>query len=267
MNFINQVVKEQFNNINLIFRIAKYDMKSKYEPHYLGRFWQFLSPLLQILIYWFVFGIGIRGGSPIDGYAFFPWLIVGLVPWFYISTTINQGSNSIFSKLNLVTKMQFPISVLPSITVISNAFSFFIMLVFVGGILAIYQINPGIYLLQLPYFLFAVLVFLFAATLLFSTLSTIIRDFHLLLQSVMRMFLYLTPILWNVDQLPEIFVQVLKLNPLFYLIDGFRNTLLGNGWFFNDIVYSIYFWVITLFILFIGSYLHIKFRKSFIDYL
>ncbi|WP_248291892.1 ABC transporter permease, partial [Priestia megaterium] len=209
-------MQEQSSNLHLIFRLALYDIKSKYQMHYLGAVWQFLNPAIQVLLYWLVFGLGIRGGQPIDDVPFFAWLIVGLIPWFFISPVIIQGANSVYTKVNLVSKMKFPVSVLPTITIISNGLQFIVMLLVLGVIFLVYGINPGIYIVQLPYYIFSLLVFLFAFTLLFSTISTIIRDFQLVLQSVMRMMLYLLPVLWDTSKLPHLFQTILKLNPLYY---------------------------------------------------
>lgn len=267
MSLIWQVLKEQLLNLNLIFRLGLYEGKSKYKMHYLGALWQILNPLIQIGIYWFVFGLGIRGGSPVGETPFFLWLIVALIPWLFIAPTLTQGSNSVYSKINLVSKMKFPVSVLPSIQIVANSIPFIFMLVLVIIIIFLYGVFSGIYLLQLPYYLFALYCLLFGLTILLSTLTTIIRDIQTMVQSIMRIMMYMLPILWNVNTLPEIYVTFLKLNPFFYIIDGFRYTLLGGQWFFNDLLYTLYFWLITFLILFIGSIIHLKFRHKFVDYI
>jgi teichoic acid transport system permease protein len=267
MKAIQEVFNELITNLHLIFRLAVYEIKGKYQLHYLGAAWQFLSPALQIFIYWFVFGVGIRSGHPVDGTPYFVWLLMGMIPWFFISPTIIQGSNSVFTKINLVSKMKFPVSVLPSVTIISNSFTFFVMLFILFGLLFLYGINPGIYLIQLPYYLICLYFFLYSLTLLFSTISVMIRDFQMVLQSFIRMMLYLTPILWDMSRLPDNLVSILKLNPIFYIIEGFRNTFLAREWFFDDMIYASYFWIATSLILFLGSLIHLKFRKQFVDFI
>jgi teichoic acid transport system permease protein len=267
MRFVLQVLNEQLKNVHLIFRLAIYDIKGKYQLHYLGWLWQFLNPAIQVALYWFVFGFGIRKGSPVGDTPFLIWLLVGLIPWFFIGPSLMQGSNSIYSRLNLVSKMKFPVSILPSVNLVTNGFNFLVMMIVLIVLLFINQINSGIYLLQLPYYLFCLVTFLFATSLLFSTISIIIRDFQMIIQSAMRMMFYLLPIVWKMDNLPTIYVNILKLNPVFYLIQGFRNTFLGEGWFFIDIKYTSYFWSLTLLLLFLGSYMHIKFRNKFVDYI
>lgn len=267
MKFVTKILTEQFLNLALIFRMCIYDLKGKYQMHYLGLLWEFITPAFKVLIYWFVFGLGIRGGEPVNGTPYIVWLLIGLIPWFFISPSVIQGTNSIYAKMNLVSKMKFPVSVLPTISIFSNALNFLIMLVLLGIVLLINQINPGIYLLQFPYYLLCLFVFLFSCVLLGSTISIIIRDFQLMLQSGMRLLFFFTPVLWDPSNLDKVYQTILKLNPFNYLIEGFRTTFLGQEWFFYDWVYTLYFWAITLFILFIGAFLHIKFRDKFIDYL
>ena len=267
MNFTGQVLKEQFLHLNLIFRLSLYEEKGKYTMHYFGALWQILNPFIQIGVYWLIFGLGIRKGSPVDGTPFFLWLIIGLVPWLYISRTIIQASNSIFAKVNLVSKMHFPVSVLPTIRIIGNSISLIPMIIITIGIAFYYGFFSGAYLFQLIYYLICLYFFLFAITLLLATMTTIIRDVQMMVQSIVRLIMFFLPIVWNVHNFPELFVNILKLNPLFYIIEGFRSSILGGQWFFEDISYTIYFWSISLLILTVGSFLHIKFRNKFVDYL
>lgn len=108
MNAMLTILKEQISSFPLIMRLAVYETKSKYQMNYLGVLWQFLNPLIQMLAYWFVFGLGIRGGQPIViggmEVPFIIWMLAGLIPWFFISPTILDGSNSVFKRINMVSK-------------------------------------------------------------------------------------------------------------------------------------------------------------------
>ncbi|WP_404347888.1 ABC transporter permease [Sutcliffiella horikoshii] len=267
MMFVFQIIKELSGNLHLIFRLASYDVKSRYQMHYLGILWQLISPAAQVIIFWFVFGLGIRGGAPIGDTPFFVWLIIGLIPWFFISSTIVQGSNSVYAKINIVSKMKFPVSALPMITIVSNGFNLIIMLIILFAVLLAYNIYPNIYFIQFPYYLICLFIFLYAFALLSSTITIMIRDFQLALQSFIRMLFFLTPIFWDPSSLSETWQKILQLNPFYYIILGFRNTLIFNEWFFEDISYLVYFWGITLIMLLIGSFIHIRFRNKFVDYL
>lgn len=271
---IRTVLKEQYDNRTLIYRMAAFEVKGNYQIHYLGTFWQFLNPAIQISIYWFVFGLGIRGGAPVEGVPFFLWLVIGIIPWFFISPSIIQGSNSVHQKIGMVSKMDFPVSLLPTIRIASNSFQFIIMLGILLTVAFLYGITPSLYMLQIIYYTICMYVFLFAFALVTSTISTIIRDFQLFLQSMMRMLFYLTPILWDTELLVSrmgdlgAFIEnALKLNPLYYIIEGYRDSVLGRAWFFEDPMYMLYFWLLTFSLLYLGAKLHLTFRKNFMDYM
>ncbi|KGR86523.1 ABC transporter permease [Lysinibacillus odysseyi] len=262
---LSTVLKEQVSHIRLIFRVSVNDIKSRYQSHYLGGLWQFLNPLLQISVYWFVFGLGIRGGSPVGDVPFFLWLITGLIPWLYIAPVLNQGTKSISSKINMVSKMKFPVSILPTIAMLNNVVPFVVMMT-IGIILVIVNgVFSGIYILQLPYYLLCMAVLVYSVTLLTATLSIVARDIQLVVQSIVRFMMFLLPILWNMSNLNAVLIVFLKLNPFFYIIEGVRASIIGHTWFFEDMTYTVYFWSIALLLLVVASSLHVKFRNHFVD--
>jgi teichoic acid transport system permease protein len=267
MSLIYQVLREQMANAHLIVRLAFYDMKSRYQMHYLGIIWQFLGPMLQILVYWFVIGVGIRGGGGVEGQPYFVWLVVGLIPWFFINRSIIQGSNSIVAKVNLVSKMNFPVSVLPTINIVSNTFNFLAMFFIMWIILYFNDKGSSIYLLQLPYYMVSLYVLLFSLTLIGSTISLFVRDIQMVIPPMMRIIFYVSPVLWDSSNLSKGIQTILKLNPFYYIVEGFRFSILGESWFYQDGIYTLYFWSFTCFILLIGCVIHVKFRDQFVDYI
>ncbi|MEK9197892.1 ABC transporter permease [Lysinibacillus halotolerans] len=267
MNSIRKITLEQLQHILLIFRLSLYETRSQYKMHYLGSLWKFLNPIVLIAVYWFVFGLGIRGGSPIGETSFFLWLLTGLVPWLYISPTIGQATNSIYSKIAMVSKMNFPVSILPTIKMFTNSFSFFILITITVFISIVYGDFSGIYLIQLPYYLISLYILIYAITILTSSLAIIVRDVQNIIQAALRIMFFVLPIVWNIESLPDYLVTLLKLNPFYYIIEGFRYSLIGGNWFYDDIIYTIYFWLLTLVILLIGCTVHLKFRNKFVDYL
>ncbi|HEM2023314.1 TPA: ABC transporter permease, partial [Listeria monocytogenes] len=108
----------------------------------------------------------------------------------------------------------------------------------------------------------------FSVTLFNATISVLVRDYYIMLQSVMRVLFYVTGIVWNLEtMLPQWLVDLLKLNPIYYVVNGFRETFLMNKGFWESPSYTMYFWLITLTLLFVGATLHMKFRERFVDYL
>jgi teichoic acid transport system permease protein len=250
-------------------------LKSKNKSNYLGMAWEVINPTIQILIYWFVFGViinradvALTTGADV---TYIAWLMGGFILWnFFYQSTI-QGSKSIYTRLAMLSKMNFPMSVIPNFVIFSQFYVHLVMLMVVIIILQFLGYFINIYYLQLLYFIFATFFITFSISLITSTLSTIVRDVHMLLNAVLRMFLYLTPILWPISRFlgdyPTLMI-IIKLNPLYYLVEGYRAAFFGTGWYFiEDWQYTIYFWFITIVLFFIGSKLHTKFRAHFIDYL
>ncbi|AOY05128.1 teichoic acids export ABC transporter permease subunit TagG [Bacillus subtilis] len=275
MNALVRIVKEQVTSFPLILRLASYETKSQYQMNYLGVLWQFLNPLIQMLAYWFVFGMGIRNSKPvitgIGEVPFIVWMLAGLIPWFFISPTILDGSNSVFKRINMVAKMNFPISSLPSVVIASNLFSYFVMMGIYVIVLLASGVYPSLHWLQYFYYLICMIIFMFAFSLFNSTISVLVRDYQFFLQAVTRLLFFLLPVFWNItEQLGKNYpglLPVIKLNPIYYLIEGFRNSFLDGKWFFQDMKYTLYFWLFTFLILLVGSILHMKFRDKFVDFL
>lgn len=267
MKSIRIVFKEQIDSFYLIKRLSVYEVKSKNDNRYLGFLWEVINPLIQIAIYWFVFGFGIRRGADVDGIPFFHWMLAGIVVWFFVNPAILEGSKSIYQRIKMVAKMSFPVSVIPTYVILANFYQHLLLLAIVLVILWISGAPLELTIIQLPYYFCAAIAFLVSLTIVTSTLTTIIRDIQMVIQSVMRMLMYVTPILWTVDHLPEAIQKVMKLNPLFYLVEGYRSALLGTGWYFIDHpLYTVYFWGVTFFLFWIGASMHIKFRGHFVDY-
>ncbi|MGG0276169.1 ABC transporter permease [Bacillus rhizoplanae] len=267
MNSMIMVLKEQINSLYLIQRLSVYEVKSTNNNNYLGLVWEVLNPLIQMSIYWFVFGVGIRGGAGVDEVPFVYWLMSGLAVWFFINSAILQASKSIYTRLNMISKMNFPMSVIPSYVIISNFYQHVILVGIVTILFVITGQGISIHYIQLVYYMFATIIFIFSLSLITSTLATIVRDVQIIVQSVMRMLLYLTPILWTPERLPSILQKIMQLNPLCYIVEGYRKAFLGTGWFFEDIEYGLYFWGVVFLMLLIGTTLHVKFRRHFADYL
>lgn len=144
-----QILKEQAQHFRKIARIARYDQRAVYQSHYLGMIWEVLSPTLQVLIYYFVFGIRMNGAASMDaGVPYIVWMLAGVIPWFFISAIIVSGANSIYSNLTMVSRVKFPMSILPSITIFKSLYSYATMLVILLGFLLVNHIFPTIYWTQ-----------------------------------------------------------------------------------------------------------------------
>lgn len=236
--------------------------------------WEIISPSIQILIYWFVFGTIRQKGTvevaPGVDPPFIYWLMGGFIVWTFFYQSTIQGSKSIYSRLRMLSKMNFPMSIIPNFVIVSQ---FYVHLFMLAITIIIFQISgyfASIYYLQFLYFIFAGFCLVYSISLITSTLSTIIRDIHMFLNSTLRMGLYVSGVLWPLTILSSFpaVMNIMKLNPIFYLVEGYRAALFGTEWYFiTHWESTLIFWGMVIVFFLFGSILHLKFRRHFVDYL
>ena len=263
------VLSEQFKYRRMIVNLAKYELKTRYAGNVLGIVWLFLNPILQISIMWFVFGVGIRGRAAVGDIPFIVWLQTGMIPWIYISSGITLGAGSISSKLSIASKMSFPLSIVPVYMILAQLLTHLILLSLVFGLMIVHQIGfAGFSIYVLIYFILTSTAFLIALSFLSSTIITIVKDTKQLIGHIVRLFFFTTPIMWEMPRVSyPWFLLILRANPINYLVTGYRNAFLYSDVRSINIVDTIYFWTLTVLLMVIGTRIHLKLRKEFIDYL
>ena len=258
--------KELFRSRRVVKDLTKRDFKTKYLGSHLGLLWAFIHPSITILIFWFVFQVGFKS-TPVDNFPFILWIMAGMIPWFFFSESLSNATYSIIENSFLVKKVIFRVSILPIIKILSALFIhlFFIGVLFV--MFAVYGYVPNIYNLQVLYYLFATIVFLMGLSWITSSLVIFLKDIGQMVNMVLQFGFWLTPIFWSIKILPEKYQFIMKLNPIFYLIEGYRNSFIYKVWFWEHYILTLYFWSVTLVIIILGTVLFRKLRPHFADVL
>ncbi|MDF9824848.1 teichoic acid transport system permease protein [Breznakia sp. PF5-3] len=261
------VLKENITNLYRIFSIAKYELLADMRDSKLGIFWNIANPLIQMATFWFVFGIGIRKGRGVGIVSFLPWMIVGITVWFFISPCITKGVSCIYEKRNIITKMKFPVSILPATIVLKELFNHIIMITLVITILFVRGHQPNLMWFQILYYMFCAICFSISLGMITSVLNMFTRDVKKLVTACMRMLMYLTPILWTMENIPEKYQIIMKMNPLYYIVEGYRGSLFFQDSFMNHPAQTAFFWGLIIVMFVIGSNLMYRFKHKFIDML
>ncbi len=255
------------NNITLILNLGINDFKKRYTSSILGFIWAFIKPAATIAVLYAVFTIGLRS-TPVDGVPFIVWMCCGLIPWFYISEGILASANSLNEYNFLVKKVVFPISVLPVVKIISSIIVhlFLVVILFVIAFLNGIAFIP--HFIQLIYYILAATALIASVSWLFTSFSSFLKDFSPLLEIVMQIGMWATPIMWNYSMIEGSRLRFIALlNPVFYITEGFRESVIYGVWFFEKPLESVYFWAfVGLFSLF-GATVFKKLRPSFADVL
>ncbi len=253
-------------NRTLIINLAKNDFKTKYAGSFLGIIWAFIQPIITVGLYWFVFQIGFKSG-PVSEVPFILWLIAGMVPWFFFSDAFMNGTNSMLEYSYLVKKVVFQVRILPLVKV-TSAFMvhiFFIILALL--IYGIYGYPPSIYSVQVVYYSFC--TFILALCLSFSTSAIIVffKDLGHIISLILQVGMWLTPIMWNYTMIPSSYRWLLKINPMYYIVEGYRDAFINHVWFWERYNQSLYFWTITTVFLLAGIIIFKKLKPHFADVL
>src|SRR5699024_8028193 len=167
-----------------------------------------------------------------------------------------QGSKSIYKLLRMFSIMNFTMIIIPYFVIFSKFYIHLVILLITIVIFQFMGFYISEYYLHLLYFIFASFCLLFSISLVTSTFSTIFRDFHMFLNSTLRMLLYVSGVLWPFTFLEEhpLLVKVMKMNPIYYLIEGYRAAFFGTEWYFiTEWQYSLFFWAVVLLLFCFGS--------------
>jgi len=255
-----------WTNRRLLWSLTKSDFKQQYLGSYLGITWAFIQPTVTILIFWFVFQVGFKS-RPIGDCPFILWLASGIIPWFFFSDSIASATTSITSNSYLVKKVVFRVSLLPIIKILSALLIHLFFLVFLAFLFFLYGFSFSIYWLQIPYYLFSMFMLILGISWLTSAVTVFTRDINPFVIMILQFAFWMTPIFWQIDTIPDKYKFIIKLNPLVYLIDGYRNSLIYKQWFWQSPGETVYFWAITLLILVIGGNTFRKLKPHFADVL
>lgn len=267
------IPRELWQNRKLIMQLSKNDFKTKFAGSYLGIFWAFVQPIVTVLVYWFVFEKGLKAGGMNTSAGiqvpFVLWLVAGLVPWFFFQEALNGGTNALLEYSYLVKKVVFKISILPIVKVISAVFVHGFFILFTLILYCGYQYYPDAYTLQILYYSAA--MFLFTLGLSYATCALVVffRDLSQIINIVLQVGVWMTPIMWNIDtmDLSPVLLTIFKLNPMYYIVAGYRDALINKVWFWENPGITVYFWVVTILLFGIGVTIFRRLKVHFADVL
>lgn len=259
---------ELYQNRHLIWKLAKNDFKKRYAGSYLGAVWAMIQPVVTVAMYYIVFGVFMPDAKPDGDVPFVLFLTAGLVPWFYFNEALNNGTNALLEYNYLVKKVVFKISILPIIKIIAATFIhvFFVCILLVVAIF--YGYYPNIYTIQVIYYSFC--LFIFVLALCYTTCAVVVffKDLSQIINIALQIGMWATPILWDIQQIENpVIVTLLKLNPLVYVVNGYRSAIYGRQWFFEDFFSTMYFWIVTVVLFGFGALVFKRLKVHFADVL
>lgn len=246
----------------LLWNLANREITQRYKQSILGYAWVILNPLLQMIVLSFVFSVVLRVNS--YGVPYIVFLSIALLPWNLFVQSLSSSTSSLITNSTLITKIYFPREILVYSTVIAKLIDFIYSLIILVGFFFVFQIQVNINVFLIIPILIIQIIFMSGLSLLFAALNLFYRDIQYLLNLIITLWMYATPIMYPAEIVPQKYRSMLALNPMSVFINAYREILLSKG----DINYnSLGLALLISITLFIASfYLFKKLEGQFADY-
>ena len=247
----------------LFYILSWRDIKVRYKQTVIGAAWSIIRPLLTMIVFTIIFSRVAKMPAGLDA----PYAILvyaGMLPWTFFSASLSEASNSLIGNTNLISKVYFPRLIIPAATVITSLVDFAISFVLMLGLFVWYQYTPGWQMLLLPLFLFLAFIASIGVGLYLTAMNVKFRDFRYIVPFIVQFGLYISPVGFNSNNIPEKWRLVYALNPMVGVIDGFRWCLLNGQQklYWDTMLISL---CVSLFFLWVGIRQFRKMEKSFAD--
>ena len=251
--------------LQTLFQLAGNDIKSKYANSLLGITWAFAMPLATILVFWYVFQMGFRN-PPIENAPYILWFSAAYIPWIFFSDVTTSGCNSLVEYSFLVKKIRFNVRYIPVVKLLSALFVHCFFILFLMGMYLFYGYDLQLYNIQLLYYTFCTSVLGLGLTWLLSAITVFFKDLNSLYSIIIQIGFWVTPILWNEDTMQvERVRRILAVNPMHYVVNGYRQALFEQQWFWENPYETVGFWAITALICIVGRFVFLKLEPFFSD--
>jgi len=255
-----------FSNYYVLYKLILNDLKKQYLGSVLGFIWAFVQPLINIIVIWFVFQVGFRA-TDIGNVPYILWLISGLIPWYFLSDAISKGTNVIVEYEFLVKKIIFNIDYLPIVKIFSSFLIHSFFLIFLFFCFFFYYDSFTIYWFQIPFIILLSIFLLIGIIYITSSINVFFRDMGQIVNMILQILFWATPILWDINKVDIKYQFLLKLNPFFYIIEGFRYSLIYKKWIWEDSMFVFYFIPLVVMIFIVGRKFFKQLSSHFADVL
>ena len=254
--------RDLFRYRELFYFLAWRDVLVRYKQTVIGILWAVLRPFLTMAVFVLVFGKIAK--LPSDGIPYPVFVFAAILPWQLFATSLSEGSNSLITNANLISKIYFPRLIVPASAVIVSFVDFAISLGLLALVMIYYQVWPTWHLVALPAFTLLALVASTGAGLLLSALNVQYRDFRYVVPFVVQFGLYVSPVGFSSSIIPEKWRLLYSVNPIVGVIDGFRWAISGGRTplFLPAIWASI---AVTALLLLVGVWYFRRMERTFAD--
>ena len=246
----------------VILKLSIEDLRKRFSGSAFGIIWTFIQPIFNILVLWIVFSIGFRA-STVTNVPFIAWLMSGLIPWYFYTDGLIGASNSVMEYRFILKQMSFTPSIIPLIKIGTAFLSHIVFLFILFIVLTLSNIPFSFYWFQLIYYMFALFILLLGLGWLSAAIKVFFYDIGEMINISIQVGMWLTPILWNSDLISPKLEILFKLNPMYYIVQGYRDSLLYNISILDRLDGTVIFWMETLFVFLAGIIIFSRLEHHF----
>jgi len=245
-----------------IWELARRDFITQHSGTILGVFWNYVQPLTYALLVTIVFSVGLRH-NPGKEVPYLPFLISGMTAWHFFAAALASLGGIIKAHSFLVRKGNFNLAILPLGKLLSQMVPHLAVIAATVGICWLKGFPPDLYSLQVIYYLAAMLCLLLGLGWITSATSLFIEDIQNVVGVIIQFGFWLTPIIWNIKVIPAKYRWIINLNPAYYFVNGYRNSLVYKIPFWERPHVALYYWFFTIMVLIVGAIVFRRLKPHF----
>ena len=250
----------------LIASMAARELARQYVGSVLGFIWTFVNPIVMITVFWVVFSLGLKI-TPVGDVPFVVWLTAGMAAWFAFADMVSGACGVIVGNPHLIKKTLFHAQILPVVKVTASLVThgvFVLVLLF----LIVFQGLPfSFYFFQALYYLLCLVILALGLGWAVAALNVFLRDVGQIVSVILQMGFWATPIFWDISIMPEGWKGVFELNPMYYVVQGYRDSFIGFVPFWERPWEGLWFWSVAAAVFIAGAMIFKKLKPQFADVL
>lgn len=261
---VNAFIAAIYSKRNLIFGLSVRGFKGTYSGSIFGIMWVIVEPLVYVFLLWFFFTKAMKFQPP-EGYPYVPWLMAAMVLWNFFSHALSSSASVFKNHAFLLKKPEFNMAMLPIVSILTSLYFHAIFIGILVLVLGVSDIPFTIYWFQCIYFMFATAVLLVGLGWITASLSLFIKDIGNIIGILLQIGFWVSPIFWSLDTFPPKYRFLLEMNPLSYVMEGYRKSFIYGRPFWENWDGFFYYWSCTLVVLVLGVVTYKTLRPYFGD--
>ncbi len=265
--YFTRFVGGVFKARRTIVALASRQILSRYSGTLFRGIWEVAHPAVTILLYWFIFSVAFKAKGP-EGVPFIVYFITGMLPWMFFADGISNGTQGIISHSFLVKKTVFKSELLPFVYLAESGLKHIVLMLIAVIVLVISGVRFSWYFIQLPYYFFVLCAFMIGLQWLLSSVNVFHRDIGQIVNIVLTVWFWATPIVWVVKGfIPPQYEWLLFINPICYIIEGYRLSLVYHKPLWNHWQQGLYVWGLLIVVVGAGAQVFRRLKPHFGDVL